>query len=573
MITYGSAEYKKYANSWELSLQPHVAIKAKRLFPRVKTSAKKIVIANTDEVCRDLLWLMERYPLDLSPYDRGMLEDSAAAFDKKSEDILGLLEGRIAPRDFPLAFPLRHYQASAAECWYRFGGLILADELGLGKTAVAIAGVSRKEMQPSLVVVQAHLQYQWASELRRFSPGIKVHVLKTGRPYNLLVGERPDNVNPEQFPLFTDDVRFPDVIISTYHKLKGWVDALSPIIKSVVFDEGQELRHNTSEKYVAAKRLADSATWRIATTATPVYNYGGEMFNIVDVIRPGALGARDEFVREWCRDGGDKAIVRSPKAFGTYLREMGLLIRRTRAEVGRELPGISRIPIEIEADPKALDAIGDVADLAKIILQRDGDPLKKGQAAREFDWRLRQATGLAKAPYVAEFVKMLLESEEKVILAGWHRNVYDIWQNRLRGYFPVMYTGSESPQQKEASRRAFVEGKARVMIISLRSGAGLDGLQEVCRVGVIGELDWSPEVHEQLGGRIYRDGQDEPVLIYYPIADRGSDPVIADILQLKKGQIVGIRDPNGEVVQSSGVDPNHIKMLAEHFLSQSSSKS
>jgi hypothetical protein len=43
----------------------------------------------------------------------------------------------------------------------------------------------------------------------------------------------------------------------------------------------------------------------------------------------------------------------------------------------------------------------------------------------DFDWKMRQATGIAKAPYVAEFVKLLLESEQKVVLFGWHRDVYD----------------------------------------------------------------------------------------------------------------------------------------------------
>src|SRR5579884_3848269 len=43
--------------------------------------------------------------------------------------------------------------------------------------------------------------------------------------------------------------------------------------------------------------------------------------------------------------------------------------------------------------------------------------------------------------------------------------------------------------------------------MSLRSGAGLDGLQEDCTVGVFGELDWSPEQHRQCIGRLDRDGQ------------------------------------------------------------------
>lgn len=42
------------------------------------------------------------------------------------------------------------------------------------------------------------------------------------------------------------------------------------------------------------------------------------------------------------------------------------------------------------------------------------------------------------------------------------------------------------------------------VIMSLRSGAGVDGLQKHSRVAVFGERDWSPQVHEQCIGRIRR---------------------------------------------------------------------
>lgn len=183
---------------------------------------------------------------------------------------------------------------------------------------------------------------------------------------------------------------------------------------------------------------------------------------------------------------------------------------------------------------------------------------------------MRQATGIAKAPYVAEFVRMLLESESeaKVVLAGWHRAVYDIWLEELKAYQPVLYTGTESERQKEESKRKFIDGLSQVLIISLRSGAGLDGLQySGCRTVVNGELDWSPAVHEQLEGRLDRDGQPGSVLSYYLISDFGSDPVVADVLGVKRQQLEGLRDPDGQRglarLDTGGA---HVKRLAEEFL-------
>ena len=83
-----------------------------------------------------------------------------------------------------------------------------------------------------------------------------------------------------------------------------------------------------------------------------------------------------------------------------------------------------------------------------------------------------------------------------------------------------------------------------------------------------GEIDWSPGVHEQCSGRIYRDGQLHPVFAYYLLAEDGSDPIVADVLGVKKGQIAGLRDPNGNLVEKLDVGGDHIRRLAEQYLRQ-----
>jgi hypothetical protein len=95
-----------------------------------------------------------------------------------------------------------------------------------------------------------------------------------------------------------------------------------------------------------------------------------------------------------------------------------------------------------------------------------------------------------------------------------------------------------------------------------------DGEQRACRTVVFGELDWSPGVHEQCVGRVYRDGQKEPVMAYYLIAEHGADPVIADVLQVKKAQADGIRDPHADLIGSLDIGTGNVRRLAEQFLEQ-----
>jgi hypothetical protein len=131
---------------------------------------------------------------------------------------------------------------------------------------------------------------------------------------------------------------------------------------------------------------------------------------------------------------------------------------------------------------------------------------------------------------------------------------------------PVMYTGSESPKQKQDAKDRFCGGDSRVMLMSLRSGAGLDGLQHHCRIGVFAELDWSPMVHLQDEGRVHRDAQPDPVVMYYLLSTSGSDPIIADILGLKRAQSEGILDPKGAVEHGLDADGQNVKKLAQAIL-------
>lgn len=482
---------------WEVECEPHVMMRLKRTFGRAdKRQFGKLHLRNTDEVCRDLQWFLGRYPLEVE--ESKYLEWRSTEHEQQAVEFENLLSGAVDPRTFDLAIPARQYQQVAADLWLRAKGLLVADDLGLGKTLVGIAGLTKPELRPALVVTLTHLPMQWKREIEKFAPGLKTHIVKKGTPYDVTIptGHR---AKTGQGVLFEE--RFPDVLVINYHKLAGWGDVLAGRVRSCIFDECQELRIPTSAKYTAAKHIAESSSYALGLSATPVYNYGGEMYHIMQVLRRDALGTHGEFMREWC-DGagwqGDKSKVVNPKAFGTHLRETGLMIRRTRSDVGRELPAVTKVPHYINVDTKALDAVADsAAELAKIILSKNSAVLERGQAARDLDWKLRQATGISKAPYVAEFVKMLLESEDKIVLYGWHREVYTLWAERLKEYKPVFFTGTESPVQKERSRLEFCAGDAKILIMSLRAGAGLDGLQEHSRTVVFGELDWSPGVHDQ----------------------------------------------------------------------------
>jgi SNF2 family DNA or RNA helicase len=561
---YGTIELTKDGKGWVLECEPHVS------------KQTRLRVTNNRETCRDLSWVLSRWPLEFKrDADRELLLRVAAEHAQEVDLLQALMDGVREPRKFDLAVPARDYQRVAADAWLTVRGLLLADELGVGKTCSAIAALTDPRTRPALVVTQAHLTRQWQEELRKFSPGLTTHIIKKGTPYDIGKSMQKGRHGSDSQELLPGVGTTPDVLITNYHKLAGWEDTLAGLVKSVVFDEGQELRGGPKgssgpiKKNVAAAAIAEAADFRLATTATPIYNYGGEFYNLLSVLRPHELGTRAEFAEQWCDGRTDaKAKIKDPSAFGTYLREQGFMIRRTREDVGRELPELVKVPHHISADREPLnDVESSAAELARIILEK-GNKAKGAvmQASEELSNLVRQATGIAKAPHVADFVRMLVEQGEPVVLYGWHRSVYDIWLERLKDLRPAMYTGSESATQKAKARDAFINGDTDILIMSLRSGSGLDGLQQRGSTVVFGELDWSFAVHHQASGRIHRDGQERPVVAYYLISDTGSDPIVADVLGVKRAQLEGVIEPNGALIETLETGDDRIKKLAEHYL-------
>lgn len=159
-----------------------------------------------------------------------------------------------------------------------------------------------------------------------------------------------------------------------------------------------------------------------------------------DAKRHLCLGTHNEFYKEWCGDWGK---IKDPELLGYFLFKNLIIVRRTRKEAALELTPVNRIVYTDDADIETLKRMEqEMKVLAMKVIT--GGFREKGDAARDFDWRMRHDTGVAKAKAVCEIVKMIVETGEKVVLFGWHRDVYDIWLRELSDYYPVLFTGSET---------------------------------------------------------------------------------------------------------------------------------
>lgn len=560
-VYYGTLEYREKDDMWLIKAQPMVMQLVKRLFPASEYSPGIAKFKPNKRITGDLNWLMMRYPLKILHPEKWNQE-----YEKSVNHVLHTKEMIVQPKkEVPkLLFKgiLREYQKEALAWMLHFKRTLLADDTGLGKTVSFIALMASVNIFPVLIVCPKHLMAQWREMICEFmeipvpiggnmelfpSPEQFIHEIKGTKPYPL------PNAS---------------IYITHYELLGYWKDILPVMNFTVVgYDEIHRLRHSKTNKYSAASLISDSAEYVIGMSGTPIYNYGNEMWNIMNIIEHHCLGDWESFSREWCVGYGEK-IVAKPELLGEYLRSEGLLLRRTKdlEEIKKEIPPKYRAVYPVDMEENIFRKLMKTAIRQAKEYDNIKEWNKKGLVKTQIIEDTRLATGVAKAPYVALFVRSLLENGERVILFGFHHDVYGIWEEELKDFQPAIIHGKS--KNREGERKRFLNEETNLLILSIRAAEGLN-LQGSCRCVVFGELDWSPAVHKQAEDRVHRLGQSEQVMVYYLVAAGGSDEDMQETLGLKTSQFIGLMGDKIETEEdkafSQSVANKHMNSLIERL--------
>jgi SWI/SNF-related matrix-associated actin-dependent regulator 1 of chromatin subfamily A len=271
--------------SWIITGDPGVTEFAKRLFPGSNAiGAGKAKFPNTKRIIENLNWLMLRYPLHIEHKD--LWEHSRQEAIKHALNIIEFNK-RPLQRPEPAEFigTLKDFQKEGLSYLCGAERALLADEMGLGKTPQALAFLAAMKAYPAIIVAPSHLITNWQNEIEKFIQLPNgalggVHVIKGLTPYSLPAA---------------------NIYLIHYGLLRGWKNVLPEYeFKAAIFDEIQDLRHDNTEKYSAASLLSSSVDYCIGLSGTPIYNRGGEMWAVMNIIEYHCLGDWGSFSREWC---------------------------------------------------------------------------------------------------------------------------------------------------------------------------------------------------------------------------------------------------------------------------------
>ncbi len=478
--------------------------------------------------------------------DEAGLELGEVSLDPALADLLGGSETRFRALPTPAGMALQLFPfQERGHGWLRMLGdlgigAILADDMGLGKTVQAIAMlVSEREQHgdlgPTLVVCPMSVVKQWAAEIHRFAPGLRVHVQHgTLRP-----------VGPD----LREAVEASDVVVTSYDIATRDAEQLAALDwNRLILDEAQDVK-NPQTKRARSLRLI-RARRRVAMTGTPIENRLGELWAIMDIVNPGLLGSREWFDRTFAR----KIELWHDEAALERLRAIvhPFVLRRAKddPEVELELP-----PITVEKDYCRLTV--EQASLYQATVDRW---LPRIEAHEDrFGRRGAVLAMLGQLKQVCNHPELILRTDAELVgRSGKLERLVELLRDVPAGEKSLVFTqypgfdrlvphlaerlgvevgffhGRLNARQREELLEAFAEeGGPQILVISIRAGGRGLNLPAANHVFHFDRW-WNPAVEQQATDRAYRFGQRRHVHVHSLICTGTLEERIDQLLDSKR---------------------------------------
>ncbi len=424
------------------------------------------------------------------------------------------------------------------------GRALLADEVGLGKTIEA--GIILKEfvlrglVRRCLILVPVNLMTQWHEEMYQ--------------KFDL------------EFDLYArgSDWTSSDWLIAsldTAKTLRNREAILNQSYDMVIVDEAHRLRNHQTLGWKFIDAL--SVKHILLLTATPVQNNLRELFNLITLLKPGALGTYRAFRRAFMVRG-DKRLPKNTRELSRLLGKV--MIRTTRSSTSIRFPDryVETISFTLSQPERELyDRVSDfIVRVARssnpklyqrwhfilMVLQKEiGSSsfaaMKTLRKCRDSKWHgldggeLEQLSRLAhsiKHNSKIDGLKEVLEKRgnEKLIVFTQFLDSLGYIHRTLTGMgVPcVVFHGGLSAPEKELAVERF-RRKARVLVSTEAGGEGRN--LQFCRAIVNYDLPWNPMKVEQRIGRVHRLGQKRDIYVYNFTTDDTVEAYVLELLIMK----------------------------------------
>ena len=505
------------------------------------------------------------------------------------------------------------YQPEAVDRMCQRGKVLVAYDLGLGKTVITIAAIERlmdenKVSEPGLIICLSSLKYQWANQIEKFTNGTSKALVIDGTPAK----------RAQQYEdAFNWRATGVDYVVLNYEQVVNDWEYINRLPRGfVVLDEATAIKSFKSKRSKAVKRLIN-APYRFALTGTPIENgKPEELYSIMQFVDANVLGRFDIFDKSFIvrNNWGGVERYRNLGTLHNVMKEAAVRKAQKDPDVAPYLPeSIHKDPIKLVLDRKgsklytrvAQDLLNDLDEAQTLfgasfnLIAHYGYENKGGGPEDELRGRLMSKIGCLKMlcshpdllrtsaakfklmagegsayanslveegaldnvegspklDYLIQYVKDFLEQDEanKVVIFATYVDMLDKISEALGLDRCRLYSGKLDAKTKEDNKVAFNEDPTiRVLISSDAGGYGVD--LPAANLLINYDLPWSSGAAIQRNGRIKRASSTWGTIIIQDILIAGSiEERQHEALQFKTSVADAVIDGEG-ISEEGGID-------------------
>lgn len=432
---------------------------------------------------------------------------------------------------------------------------LLADDMGLGKSAQVVRAADIADIKTAVVVCPAVARINWTREFAKFSARKWVFGINAWKNHPL------------------------HVAVTSYEQAGSVLDMMPPMVDLVVADESQYLKSpeaQRSQAVLGKSGLIRRAKRFWALSGTPAPNHAGELWTLLYTLGVTPLNY-DQWVDRYC-EHGVKQIGPTwvHQIYGTReyripeLKAMlaPIMLRRKKEKVMADLPPITMSDYVVEAGPvdeelyfpnyflpagpvtrvvddlhieiakqeRALSAALDVTEGAHSV-DKDRMSVLEG-----FDLSLstlRRYVGLQKVPAIVKLVDHEIESGDynKLVIFARHRDVIVELREKLKHHGAVILFGGTPPAKRQMNIDKFQNDPKCKIFIGQVQAAGTAITLTAAHNVIMAEADWVPGNNAQAIMRCHRIGQTKPVTVRFISLANSSDEVVMATVRRKTRQL------------------------------------
>ncbi len=471
------------------------------------------------------------------------------------------------------------YQVEAVEAMEARSKMLVAYDLGLGKTVLTIAAIenmkdSEKITEPGIIICLSSLKYQWAEQIRKFTNGTANPLVIDGTPKQ----------RAEQYAQALDwGHSLVDYVILNYEQVvNDWEYVRQLSTGFIVCDEATAIKSFRSKRSKHVKKLESKV--KFALTGTPIENgKPEELYSIMQFVDSKVLGRFDLFDKTFIvrNHFGGVEKYRNLPTLSKTMAAASVRKKQSDPDVAPYLPdSIFAEPILVEFDSagaklykhiareiladldEAMDSFGSSFDIfshyngdkqneaanalkgkimSKLTALRmlcDGPALLLNSAGKyradsdsgskyindlDEGGKLATLKGHPKLDALTKYTQEFLDSydENKVVIFTSYVHMAKLIKRELEDYSPQLYTGELDAKAKESAKVTFqTDPNCRVLVSSDAGGYGVDLPQANLLINY--DLPWNAGLFLQRNGRIRRASSTWPSIVIQDFLMEGS---------------------------------------------------